>query len=35
VGKLGLGVVDGIETVGSGLLNVVGSVLSAPFKLLK
>ena len=35
VGKLGLGIVDGIETVGSGLLDVIGSVLSAPFKLLK
>jgi hypothetical protein len=35
VGKLGTGVVDGIETVGFGLLDVVGSVLSAPFKLLK
>jgi AsmA protein len=35
VGKLGLEVVDGIGTVGSGLLDVVGGVLSAPLKLLK
>jgi AsmA protein len=35
VGKLGLGIVDGIETAGSGLLDVVGGVLAAPLKLLK
>jgi uncharacterized protein involved in outer membrane biogenesis len=35
VGRLGLRVADGIEAVGSGLLDVVGSVLSVPFKLLK
>jgi len=35
MGNLGHGVVGGIETVGSGLLDVLGGVLSVPFKLLK
>jgi len=34
-GQLGKGVAGGVETVGSGLLDVFGRVLSAPLKLLK
>jgi uncharacterized protein involved in outer membrane biogenesis len=35
VGKLGLGVAESIETVGSGLLDVVGGILAVPFRLLR